>query len=65
MTFLSIRLCELHKIDVDTDTESEQVPFELCTLPLQQLQIMVTTMLACVKCVALLTLLILIDYWPC
>lgn len=46
---LSIRLCELRKVYVETDTESEQVPFELSTLPLQQLQDLVTVMLTDIK----------------
>lgn len=46
---LFIRLCELRKVDVETDTESDQVPFELSALPLQKLQDLVNTMLIDIK----------------
>lgn len=45
----SIRLCELRKVNVEVDTESDQVPFELDILPLQQLQKLVSTMLIDIK----------------
>lgn len=49
MVFISIRLCELRKVNVETDTENDQVPFELSTLPLKKLQDLVTTMLTDIK----------------
>lgn len=43
------RLCELRKVSMETDTESDQVPFELSSLPLQKLQDSVNAMLIDVK----------------
>ncbi|XP_001950973.1 E3 ubiquitin-protein ligase listerin [Acyrthosiphon pisum] len=43
------RLCGVRKVDVDTDFESDQVPFELSTLPLQKLQDLICTMLTEIK----------------
>ncbi|KAF0764977.1 E3 ubiquitin-protein ligase listerin [Aphis craccivora] len=43
------RLCEVRKVDVDTDFESDQVPFELSTLPLQKLQDLMCLMLTDIK----------------
>lgn len=48
------RLCELRKVNIETDIDPNQVPFELSTLPLQQLQGLVTTMLADTKLVIFL-----------
>jgi len=39
----------VRKVDVDTDFESDQVPFELSTLPLQKLQDLICTMLMEIK----------------
>lgn len=36
-------------MDVDTDFESDQVPFELSTLPLQKLQDLICAMLTEIK----------------
>lgn len=49
MTFISIRLCELRKVDVETDTDNDQVPFELSMLQLKKLQDLVTTILTDIK----------------
>lgn len=45
----STRLCELRQVSKETDTESDQVPVELSSLPLQKLQDSVNTMLLDVK----------------